>query len=150
MNTKKNLNNNLRKKKFTKKNFNSNLNLGFKSKYLNSKKKIILMYDPTVPYGKNNKNSKKVFVHYLKIGDTTYLDYYPPTPPRGEHIYIIRRLNLGIEKIKKIEKILKDLGDNRTHSSFQNFSENEIFGCKIKKNSKNYLEFSVEKKAISQ
>ena len=58
MNTRKNLNNNL-KKKFTKKKFNSKFNLGFKSKYLNSKKKITLMYDPTVPNGKNNKNSKK-------------------------------------------------------------------------------------------
>ena len=41
MNTRKNLNNNLRKKKFTKKNFNSKFNLGFKSKYLNSKKKLL-------------------------------------------------------------------------------------------------------------
>lgn len=149
MNTRKNLNNNLRKKKFTKKKFNSKFNLGFKSKYLNSKKKITLMYDPTVPYGKNNKNSKKVFVHYLKIGDTTYLDYYPPTPPKGEHIYIIRKLNLGMEKIEKIEKMLLNLGENRTHSSFQNFTENEIFGMKVKKNSKNYLEFSVEKKTVN-
>ena len=107
------------------------------------------MYDPTVPYGKNNKNSKKVFVHYLKIGDTTYLDYYPPTPPKGEHIYIIRKLNLGMGKIEKIEKMLLNLEENRTHSSFQNFTENEIFGMKVKKNSKNYLEFSVEKKTVN-
>jgi len=147
MNTIKNLNNNIRKKKFTKKNFNSRFNLGFKSKYLNSKNKIILMYDPTVPYGKNNKNSKKIFVHYLKIGDITYLDYYPPTPPKGEHIYVIRKLNLNQDKINKIEKMLVKLKENRTHSVFQNFSEREIFGLKIKKNSKNYLEFYVEKKA---
>ena len=105
------------------------------------------MYDLTVPYGKNNKNSRKVFVHYLKIGDTTYLDYYPPTPPKGEHIYVIRKLNLGQDKTDKIEKMLVDLKENRTHSVFQNFSEKEIFGFKIKKNSKNYLEFYVEKKA---
>ena len=147
MNTIKNLNNNIRKKKFTKKNFNSRFNLGFKSKYLNSKNKIILMYDPTVPYGKNNKNSKKIFVHYLKIGDITYLDYYPPTPPKGEHIYVIRKLNLNQDKINKIEKMLVKLKENRRHSVFQNFSEREIFGLKIKKNSKNYLEFYVVKKA---
>ena len=147
MNTIKNLNNNIRKKKFTKKNFNSRFNLGFKSKYLNSKNKIILMYDPTVPYGKNNKNSKNIFVHYLKIGDITYLDYYPPIPPKGEHIYVIRKLNLNQDKINKIEKMLVKLKENRTHSVFQNFSEREIFGLKIKKNSKNYLEFYVVKKA---
>jgi hypothetical protein len=147
MNTIKNLNNNIRKKKFTKKNFNSRFNLGFKSKYLNSKNKIILMYDPTVPYGKNNKNSKKIFVHYLKIGEITYLDYYPPTPPKGEHIYVIRKINLCQDKINKIEKILLDLEDNRTHPVFQNFSERVIFGLKIKKNTRNYLEFYVEKKA---
>ena len=112
-NTKRNNNIKINKKTFTKSLFYSIFSINFQDKFLQNTEgsNIIIMYDLGAPNGKHTFK----YIHYLKVGDKVIVPYAPPTPPKGTHTYIIKKIELDEMKIKILLSKLIEIGNNRKH-----------------------------------
>jgi hypothetical protein len=112
-NTKRNNNIKINKKTFTKYSFDSLFSINFQDKFLQNTEgsNIIIMYDLGAPNGKHTFK----YIHYLKVGDKVIVPYAPPTPPKGTHTYIIKKIELDEMKIKLLLSKLIKIGNNRKH-----------------------------------
>lgn len=146
--TKNNKRNNISIKKLSKKNFNNKYGLTFQQKYLQNKPEInlVIMYDLDAPFGMNsNKKTQNLkYVHYLMVNNKIVIPYAPPTPPEGEHRYIIKKFSIGKDKIEKmLKKLSKKNLQNR--KNIQNISKFNILGINLVKELKNKKVFYVRK-----
>ena len=141
-------NNNIARKKLSKKKFNNKYGLTFQQKYLQNKPEInlVIMYDLDAPFGKNStkKNQNLKYIHYFMLNNKILVPYAPPTPPEGEHRYIIKNFTIGKEKM---EKLLKKLSTKnlQNRKNIQNISKFNILGINLEKELKNRKVFYVRK-----
>lgn len=123
------------KKKYTKKSFDNlflDYKIHFKTMIKDNKKKanLVIMYDLNVPNGEENSKSNKVFVHYLKLGNTKYLKFIRPIPPNGTHNYYSISINLNEKEFGELDsKFMKNM--DRKHNIFRNLGKKKIMNIKI-------------------
>ena len=96
------------------------------------------MYDLDSPNGKQSSNN--IYIHYIKIENDTLIEYNPPTPPRGVHRYVIKRLKLNTEQLTKLRNIIHP---NRKSEVYQIIKHHNIFGINYEaKQFKSRIQFS--------